>query len=68
VRRANTRSRQSSITGWDFDEFVECYRGGEIHKREATWSEEHPEGRWRSYSYDEIPKRDKLNLFATTAC
>jgi len=54
--------KQSPITRKDFDEFVECYRPGAIHKRKATWSEETPEGRWRSYSYDEIVKRDKLSL------
>ena len=33
-----------------------------MHKREATWSENNPDGRWRSYSLDEIQKRDKLSL------
>lgn len=31
-------------------------------KLRETWSEGNPEGRWRSYSYDEIAKRDKLSL------
>lgn len=54
--------KQSPITRRDFDDFVACYRAGEIHKREATWSEANPDGRWRSYSLDEIQKRDKLSL------
>ncbi len=33
-----------------------------MHEREATWSEHNPEGRWRSYKYDELLKRDKLSL------
>ncbi len=37
---------------------VECYRPGDRHNRTATWSEDNPEGRWRSYSYDEIINRD----------
>ena len=44
------------------DEFVECYKPGERQKRKATWSEKNPQGRWRSYSYDEIVARDKLSL------
>ncbi len=46
----------------DLDEFVECFRPGNRHKREATWSEEMPEGRWRPYGYDEIVGRDKVSL------
>ena len=46
----------------DLNEFVECYRPGDRHKREATWSEETPEGRWRPYGYDEIIGRDKVSL------
>ena len=46
----------------DLDEFVECYRPGSRQTREATWSEETPEGRWRPYSYDEITSRDKVSL------
>jgi type I restriction enzyme M protein len=30
--------------------------------RKASWSEENAEGRWRSYEYDELMKRDKVNL------
>ncbi len=46
----------------DLDEFVACYNPGNRHDRQATWSEETPEGRWRSYEYEELLKRDKLNL------
>jgi type I restriction enzyme M protein len=54
--------KQSPITRKDFDEFVTCYKPGAVQKRKATWTESNPEGRWRSYSYDEILKRDKLSL------
>ena len=54
--------KQSPITRRDFDEFVACYRAGAMHKREATWSEANPDGRWRSYTLEEIQKRDKLSL------
>jgi type I restriction enzyme M protein len=33
-----------------------------MHKRNETWSEANPDGRWRRYPYDEIVKRDKLSL------
>ncbi len=44
------------------EELVECFKPGKIHKRKATWSEENSEGRWRGFDYDELVKRDKLNL------
>ncbi|SEL49261.1 type I restriction endonuclease subunit M [Halomonas daqiaonensis] len=37
-------------------------RPGERHKRQETWSEANPEGRWRRYSREEIVKRDKTSL------
>ena len=46
----------------DLDDFVECYRPGERHKREETWGPENEGGRWRAFEYDELAKRDKLNL------
>ena len=46
----------------DLDEFVECYKPNKMHERGERWSEDNPEGRWRSFVYDELIKRDKLNL------
>ncbi|WP_165251207.1 class I SAM-dependent DNA methyltransferase [Paludisphaera soli] len=46
----------------DLDEFVSCYHPENRHERTPSWSESNPEGRWRSFSYDEIAKRDKFNL------
>ena len=46
----------------DLDEFVVCYHADNRHERKATWSETEPNGRWRSYRYDEIVKRDKCSL------
>ncbi len=50
------------MTRGDLDEFVACYRPGDRHNREATWSKETPEGRWRPYTYEEIVARDKVSL------
>ena len=54
--------KQSPIQRKDFDEFVDCYKPRRMHDRVDTWSEENPEGRWRSYTYDDLLKRDKLSL------
>ena len=45
-----------------FDEFMECYQGGDISARTETYSEQNPNGRWRKYSYAEIAARDKTSL------
>ncbi len=46
----------------DLDEFVEVYRPGKRHLRKPTFTEDNPQGRWRCFEYDELVKRDKLNL------
>ena len=47
----------------DLDEFVTCYKPGKRHLRKANWdAQKNPEGRWRSFDYDELMKRDKVNL------
>jgi len=57
TRKTNTLKRE------DLDEFVECYRPGKRHLRKPTWdAEKSQEGRWRSFEYDELVKRDKANL------
>jgi type I restriction enzyme M protein len=46
----------------DLDEFVKCYNPENRHQRRSTWSEKKPDGRWRSYDYDELIARDKASL------
>lgn len=46
----------------DLDEFVKCYNPANRHIRKAMWSEKKPDGRWRSYDYDELVARDKASL------
>ena len=47
----------------DLSDFVNCYNPQNRHKRKAAWDEkETPEGRWRSYSYEEIRESDKTSL------
>ncbi len=38
----------------DLDEFVSLYKPGAIDQRQPTWSDQTPEGRWRSYELDVI--------------
>jgi type I restriction enzyme M protein len=54
--------KQNPLTRAALDEFVQCYHPQNRHERTATWSEEHPEGRWRSFSYEELVARDRANL------
>ena len=43
--------------------FIECYNPRNRHRRKATWDErDAPEGRWRSYGYEELTSRDKTSL------
>lgn len=47
----------------DLADFIECYRPENRHERKPTWdTEKNPEGRWRSYSYEELVARDKASL------
>lgn len=46
----------------DLEEFISCYHPENRHKRQETWSDENPEGRFRKFSYEEIIARDKTNL------
>lgn len=54
--------KQNPLKRSDLDEFVSLYCAGNMAARQATWSEEDPSGRWRSFSYEEIIQRDKTNL------
>lgn len=43
-------------------DFLARYNPTARKKREETWSEENPEGRWRKYQVSEILERDKASL------
>jgi type I restriction enzyme M protein len=53
---------QNPLTRDDLEEFVTCYNPANRHERKATWSEKNQDGRWRSFTYDELLARDKVNL------
>ena len=54
--------KTNSLQRSDLDEFVKYYNPENRHRRRQTWSEKNPEGRWRSFDYEELIKRDKVNL------
>ncbi len=54
--------KTKSLKRADLDEFVKVFNPANRNKRKATWSEENPDGRWRMFAYDELLKRDKINL------
>ena len=44
-------------------DFVSCYNPQNRHERKAIWDEkDSPEGRWRSYNYEDLRARDKTSL------
>jgi type I restriction enzyme M protein len=54
--------KQRPLTIKDLEEFISLYKRDDINNREVTWSESNEEGRWRSYSLEEILARDKASL------
>lgn len=46
----------------DLDDFVACYRTDDRPGRQSTWSESNPLGKWRSYPYEDLLRRDKVSL------
>src|SRR5512136_762027 len=56
----NFTLKQNPLARADLDDFVACYKPENRHKRQATWSANNPQGRWRAYPYDELMARDKV--------
>lgn len=54
--------KTSPLKREDLDEFVSCYQVENRHARNETWSEQNPDGRFRSYTYEELINRDKASL------
>ena len=50
------------MTRADLDDFVNCYCSGHMDDRNATYSEENPNGRWRKFTEEEVYSRDQLKL------
>jgi len=46
----------------DLQDFINCYNPQNRFQRQATWSENNPEGCWRKFTYEELIARDKTSL------
>jgi type I restriction enzyme M protein len=46
----------------DLAEFVRLYNPDNRFERVATWGADNPEGRWRSFTREELLARDKASL------
>jgi type I restriction enzyme M protein len=46
----------------DLKDFITCYKPTDRNNRKSTWTENSPDGKWRSYDYQELIERDKTNL------
>ena len=54
--------KENTLKRSDLDDFVACYNPKNRHERKSTWSEKNEKGRWREYKYEDLIKRDKVNL------
>ncbi len=54
--------KQKPMTYDHLRDFVDCYNPMNRHIRKETWSEDSPDGRWRTYSREELLQRDKASL------
>jgi type I restriction enzyme M protein len=50
----------------DLKDFIACYNPSNRHKRRETYNaDKNPDGRWRTFTYDEVMARDKTSLDIT---
>lgn len=56
---------QNPLKRADLDAFVTAYNAQDLSKREESYSEQNPQGRWRKYAAAELLKRDKTSLDIT---
>ncbi len=57
--------KTNPLTEKHFEEFIACYKNGNLAERQPTWSEDNPNGRWRRYTVEEILARDNASLDIT---
>lgn len=54
--------KQKPLTYGHLEDFVACFRPENRHERQATWTPETPEGRWRAFFREDLEQRDKVSL------
>ncbi|MXV51972.1 N-6 DNA methylase [Pedobacter sp. HMF7647] len=62
--RTNIRHtpKKNPLNAANLKDFIKSYNFGKLMERRETWSTSNPTGRWRKYHYNDIIKRDKINL------
>jgi len=55
--------KRNPLTYEDLEEFIELYNPENRYERKPTWHpQKNPQGRWRTFTYEELMARDKVNL------
>ena len=54
--------KQKPLTYAHLKDFISCYNPMNRYERQATWSENNQDGRWRAYSREDLLARDKASL------
>jgi type I restriction enzyme M protein len=54
--------KQKPLTYGHLEDFVACYRPENRHERQATWTPDTPDGRWRAFTREELALREKASL------
>lgn len=54
--------KTNQLARGNLDEFVECFHADNRFERTPTWSPSNEAGRWRTFTYEELIARDKVNL------
>jgi len=58
----NVTLKTNPLKSADLADFIARYNADNRHRRIASWSDENPQGRWRSFTYDDLIRRDKASL------
>jgi len=54
--------KQNQLSHQHLEDFIQCYHAANLALRQATYSEDNKDGRWRKFLYEDIIKRDKTSL------
>lgn len=62
--RTNMHStlKTNTLERSDLDNFVKCYRPANRFERKPSFNESNPDGRWRSFTFQELVARDEASL------
>ena len=61
-RSAGENPAAQSAVSEGHSRLLHSHQSGGLPIGRQAWSDKDPEGRWRSFNYEELVKRDKVNL------